>query len=196
MEGNLRVDLKGTEIIEKEPKGMLQKIIAKIVGKKKLEREVVTQLQCLEGMYNVFKELGQENLVRLEVNGTTVYEDGEHKPTDLYDAIQLALKANQEEVYHVEMVLEPVNGGEDDYIEVNMYQEHEEGERPLTVNAYIEDMNSEEMETFLEQVKEKITSKFGVEDIEIDVEEDEEDEESEEESSEEESESDSDEEKK
>lgn len=194
MEGNMRVNLAGTQLIEKQPKGMLQTIIAKIVGKKKLEREVVTQLQCLEGMYNVFKELGQENLVRLEVNGTTVYEDEEHKSTDLYDAVQLALKANQEEAYHIEMVLEPKDGGEDDYIEVNMYQEHEQNERPLTVNVYIEDMNSEEMETFLEKVKEKIASKFGVEDIEIDVEEDEEDEESEEES--EESESDSEEEKK
>ena len=195
MEGNMKVNLAGTQLIEKQPKGMLQTIIAKIIGKKKLEKEVVTQLQCLEGMYNVFKELGQENLVRLEVNGTTVYEDEEHKPTDLYDAVQLALKANQEEAYHIEMVLEPKDGGEDDYIEVNMYQEHKEGERPLTIDVYIEDMSSEEMTSFLKQVEEKITLKFGVEDIDIDVEEDEEDEESEEESNEESESEDSEEEK-
>ena len=190
MEGNMKVNLAGTQLIEKQPKGMLQTIIAKIVGKKKLEREVITQLQCLEGIYGVFKDLGQENLVRLEVNGTTVYEDEEHKATDLYDAVQLALKANQEEAYHIEMVLEPKDGGEDDYIEVNMYQEHDEGKRPLTIDVYREDMNSEEMTSFLKKVEEKITLKFGVEDIDIDVEEDEDEEESEEESSEDESESD------
>lgn len=123
-------------------------------------------------MYEVFKAVGYENAVSLEVNGSEVYYDEEYTENDLRTAIDLALKENPENIYHVQLVLQKVEGDNEEQIDVNMYSQTEKEEKPLVVNV---DLNKDVAgtTTFLETLKQVIDEKFGVESGEITVDEEE-----------------------
>ena len=162
-EGTLEINLQGTQVKTQEAKTWLGRFFQKISGgAPKVEEEVVTQLQYLEKIYGVFKELGYKNIVSLEVNGKEVYYDESYTKEDMDTAMQLALKEAPEEVYHIEFQLQEIDGKENDTLGVNMYSQHEEGDMPLVVSA---DLNKtpEEMTTFLENLKTKINEKFQIE---------------------------------
>lgn len=170
-EGTLEINLVGTQVRVEEAKTWLGRFFQKLSGgAPKIEQEVVTQLQYIQKMYEVFKELGFKNIVSLEVNGKEVYYDEAYTRDDLDKAMELALKEAPEEVYHTEFQLQEIDGNEDDTISVNMYSQHEEGELPLVVSV---DLNKkpEEVETFLEKLKTKINEKFQIEAGEVSVDE-------------------------
>lgn len=167
-EGVLRVNLKGTKVETEERKGWLARIF---LGKEKtVEVEDVTQMQYLEKIYEVFKEMGYENMLSLEINDKTVYADKENKDNDFQDAVTKAMEYESDEAYHIEFNLD-TNGDEETNLNVNMYGQHKEGELPLTVRAYYEDKKASEIRELLEKVRDKINEKFGIESGEIEVEE-------------------------
>lgn len=170
-EGTLEINLTGTQVKLQEAKSWLGKLFQKITGVPKVEQEVVTQLQYLEKIYNVFKDLGYKNVLSLEMNGKEVYADDAYTSDDLDNAMQLALKETPEEVYHSELILQEIDGSEEDTINVNMYSQHEEGEMPLVISVSL-GKTPEEVETFLEKLKTKINEKFQIEAGEVSVDED------------------------
>lgn len=171
-EGILEINLQGTQVKVEEAKTWLGRFFQKLGGgAPKIEQEVVTQIQYLQKIYEVFKELGFKNIMSLEVNGKNVYYDEAYTRDDLDKAMELALKEAPEEVYHVEFQLQEVDGNEDDTINVDMYSKHKEGELPLVVNVDLS-KKPEEVETFLEKVKTKINEKFQIEAGEVSVDED------------------------
>jgi len=184
MEGTLKIDLKGTEVVVEEPKNWFQKIF---VGKKEYEKEAATQFQYLEKIYKIFSDLGWKNIVSLEVNSETVYEDEEYKEDDFREAVEKAYEKVEEKDFDVVIKLENTEGGKEDTLSVDFASKHDVGEYPLEVEVSLE-KSSEEVNTFLTGVKEKVNEVFGVEsgDIEVgdDDEEDEEEEESEKEADE------------
>ena len=181
-EGILRINLQGTKVETEERKGWLARIFR---GKEKtVEQEDVTQMQYLEKIYGVFKELGYENILSLEVNGKTVYADKENKENDFQDAIAKALEYESSEAYHIEINLD-TTGDEGTNINVSMYGQHKEGELPLVVRAFYEDKKPSEIEELLEKIKDKINEKFGIESGEIECESEDESEEESEDSEEE-----------
>ena len=185
-EGTLGINLAGTQVRVEEAKTWLGRFFQKLTGgAPKVEQEVVTQLQYLQKIYEVFKDSGFKNMLSLEVNGKEVYYDEAYTRDDLNKAMELALKEAPEEIYHVETVLQEIDGEEDDTINVNMYSQHEEGKMPLVVSV---DLNkkSEEVEAFLEKLKTKINEKFQIDEGDISVDEEEPEETSEEETTEEE----------
>ena len=173
-EGVLRIDLKDTEVITEERKGFFARIF---LGKEvTFERENVTQYQYLEKIAEVFKELGYDNVLSVEVNGRTVYYDEENKENDLQEAIQAALEYEEKEAYHISIAFDTTKDEEENLV-VDMYAQHKEGEIPLVVKAYFYETKSEEIKNILESIKSKINDKFGIESGEIEVDEDEVDEE-------------------
>ena|SRR3990167_9015659 len=186
-EGVLEINLQGTTIKTLEAKSWLGRMFQKLVGVRSVEQEVATQLQYLEKVYEVFRDLGYENLLSLDMNGKNMYYDEAYTDKDLQTAIQLAVKEEQQEAYHVEFILHGIDGNEENEVEVNMYAQHEEGDMPLVVTARL-NQPSAQVEVFLTKVKDKINEKFGIESGEISVEEDYEEETSEEPAEEEETE--------
>ncbi len=181
-EGILRINLQGTKVETEERRGWLARIFK---GKEKtVEQEDVTQMQYLEKIYGVFKELGYENILSLEVNGKTVYADKENKENDFQEAVTKALEYESNEAYHIEINLD-TTGDEGSNINVSMYGRHKEGELPLVVRAFYEDKKPSEIEELLEKIKDKINEKFGIESGEIECESEDESEEESEDSEEE-----------
>ncbi len=184
--GTLDIDLKGTETKVETPKNWLAKIGSRLFGKKQYEQEIVTQMQYLQKTYNIFSELGYTNIVSLDLNGETVYEDEEEKDNDFQTAMTLAYAKVQKPDFETSMSLKK----DKDTIDVSFSAKHEEGEYPLSIEVEL-DKTSEETTKFLEDVRTKINESFGLEvgDISVDEneesEEDEEDEEDEEVSEEE-----------
>ena len=185
IEGVLSINLKGTEVKTEERKGWLARIF---LGKEiTVEQEPVTQMQYLEKIYKIFKSLGYENVLSMNVNGVEVYFDENNTEKDFELAMQSALSTESKEAYHVEISLD-TTGDELENINVNMYGQHKLGEIPLVINVSLP-KTSEEINTLLEDIKTKINVEFGIESGEIEVydeEEDEDDEETDEEEGEEE----------
>jgi len=170
-EGILSIDLKGTTIKTEERKGWLARIF---LGKNiEVAQEAVTQMQYLENIYNVFKELGMQNILSLDVNGKTVYMDEENTDNDFGAAVALALDEESKEAYHIEAELD-TTGDEVTNIYINMYGQHKDGDIPLVIDCIME-KSFDDMTKLLEDIKAKINEKFGIESGEIDVDEDEED---------------------
>ena len=170
-EGTLEINLIGTQVKLQEAKSWLGKLFQKITGVPKVEQEVVSQLQYLERIYSVFKDLGYKNVLSLEVNGKEIYYDDAYTSDDLDNAMQLALKETPEEVYHSELILQEIDGNEEDNINVNMYSQHREGEMPLVISVSL-GKTPEEVETFLNKLKVKINEKFEIESGDVYVDED------------------------
>lgn len=169
--GTLNIDLKGTKVME-EPKGWFMKLLTE---KTEYEKEAVTQIQYLEKIYNIFSGLGWKNIVSLDLNDETVYEDEEYKENDFEEAINLAYKKIEEKDFKVIVHLENTDDDKEEKITVNFSSKHDVGEFPLVVEVEL-DKSSSEVETFLTDVKTKINDVFGIESGEIvDVDEDEED---------------------
>ena len=166
--GELSIDLIGTEIKVDEPKTWLQKIARVFSGEKKISKEVVTQMQYLQKLQEICKELGYKNVLSLDVNGINVYFDEEYNPDDLDKAMELALKEEQSDMYHVELILQGIEENDDNQMEINMYSSHGEDELPIVVTVDIE-KTIEETRALLEKFKEKVNTKFGIEEGEISV---------------------------
>ena len=170
-EGVLEINLQGTTVKALEAKSWLGRMFQKLVGVKTVEQEVATQLQYLEKVYEVFRDLVYENLLSFDLNGKNVYYDEAYTDKDFQTAIQLAVKEEQEEAYHVEFTVHGIDGNEENEVEVNMYAQHEEGDMPLVVTARL-NQPSAQVEVFLTNVKDKINEKFGIESGDISVDED------------------------
>ena len=168
-EGVLRIDLKGTKIKTEARKNWLARIF---LGKEiKMEQEAITQMQYLEGIYQVFKEMGYENILSLEMNDKTVYVDEENKDKDFEEAVRKAAEYESKEAYHIEFELDTTGDGESN-IDVNMYGRHSEGDIPLVIRVWYDNKNSEDIKKLLEDIKTKINEKFGIESGEIEVDDD------------------------
>ena len=169
-EGTLSIDLKGTEIKTEERKGWLARLFK---GKTiEVAQEAVTQIQYLEGIYNICKELGFNNVLSLDVNGKTVYMDEENKDNDFEEAVKLALTEDAKEAFNIEIELD-TTGDEETSIYINMYGQHKDGDIPLIIDCIME-KSHEDMTKLLEDIKSKVNKKFGIESGEIEVDEDEE----------------------
>lgn len=164
--GNLSIDLKDTKIEVEKPKNWLMKLFR---GEKILQTESVTQLQYLEQIANVLRELGYKNVLSLGINGGVVYGDESYTKDDLDNAIQLALKQETKKIFHIELEMQEIDG--EGTMDVNFYSQHAEGEMPLIINVDIP-KTPEETRTLLEKIKVKINEKFLVESGEIEVDED------------------------
>ena len=171
--GTLNIDLKGTEIVVDEPNGWFTKLLTKLVGKTEYEQESVTQLQYLEKIYGIFSELGWKNIVSLDLNGETVYDDAEYKEDDFKEAINIAYGKIEEKDFKVMIHLENTDDEKEESITVDFDSKHDVGEFPLNVEAEL-DKTSLEVETFLTDVKAKINEAFGIESGELNVDDDEE----------------------
>ena len=157
--GTLEIDLQGTKIETEEKKGWLTRIFS---GKEKTtEVEDVTQLQYLEKIYAVFKELGYENVLSLSVNERIVYEDEENTDKDFETALKAAIECEIKKAYHIEISLDTTSDGEEN-IFINMFGKHEEGEIPLIIEVE-EPKKLSEVKEMLENMKNKINEKFGIE---------------------------------
>ena len=183
--GELSIDLKDTEIKIDEPKTWLQKIARKFTGEKRVAKEVVTQLQYLQKIYEICRDFGYKNVMSLDVNGNNVYSDDAYTADDLDRAMELALKETPQDIYHSQVVLQGIDGNEENQIQINMYSQHGEEELPLTVQVDVE-KSVEDTTALLEKFKEKINEKFGIESGEVYVDEESEEDYSEEEPTEEE----------
>lgn len=164
-EATIKVTLKGTTKVLEPHSNWLMRIFGKKI---EVAKEVVTQTQYLEKIYNVFKNLGYENLLDLEVNGEIVYEDEEYDEKDFEKAVKLALNAEAKEVYHIEFNLD-TTGDNEANIDVNMYSKHGAEERPMVINIYEEDKNKEEITKLVDDIKSKISAQFEVESFEVDI---------------------------
>ena len=165
VEGILKIDLKGTKV--EEPKSFLDRFKQFFTGQ--AEQEVVTQMQYLQDIYDIFLSEGIKNVSALELNGKEVYSDEENTPDDFGKAVGLALKEEAKEAFHVRIELKDEGEGE---VTVNMYSRHAMGDAPLVIEIDT-DKNSEDTKTLLENIKTKINDKFGIESGDIDIDEDE-----------------------
>lgn len=177
--GSINVNLKGTKLEEEKAEGWFKKIF---VGDKEWEEEIVTQTEYLKKIYDVFSELGYKNVLYVDVNGTTVYEDSENTDNDFEVAIQKALEQEIEpSEYNVAISLD-TTGDEEENILVTMQSSHDVGEYPLTVEVTA----NEDPKELLDKIGAKLDEHFETEEVEIEGSEDsdEEDEEEGEESEE------------
>ncbi len=179
--GTIKVNLTGTTEKYEKAEGWLKKIF---VGDKEWEEEVMTQTDYLKKIYDVFSELGYKNVLFLDLNGESVYEDKENKDDDFDKAIQMALEKKKDEDYKIGISLD-TTGDEKGNILITMSSKHDSGEFPLTIEV-ISDEDPKEM---LEKIGNKIDEHFKVEAIEIEKD-DEDTDESEEETTEEDTEED------
>ena len=130
----IKVNLKSTKLETEPTKNWFMRIFKK---EKTMEKEVVTQSQFLEKIYNVFSELGYKNIQQLEMNGVNIYDDTHYEEDDFRKAIEKALNSEPLEIYHFEIYLDSSTSEEDENgitIDINMYSKHEVGDYPLTIS--------------------------------------------------------------
>ncbi|KKK74529.1 hypothetical protein LCGC14_2882850 [marine sediment metagenome] len=129
--GTIKVNLTGTTEKYEKAEGWLKKIF---VGDKEWEEEIVTQTDYLKKIYDVFSELGYKNVLFLDMDGETVYEDTENKDDDFDKAIQMALKEKKDKDYKIGISLD-TTGDEKGNILIAMNSKHDSGEFPLTIDV-------------------------------------------------------------
>jgi len=189
----IKVNLKSTKLETEPTKNWFMRIFKK---EKTMEKEVVTQSQFLEKIYNVFSELGYKNIQQLEMNGVNIYDDTHYEEDDFRKAIEKALNSEPLEIYHFEIYLDSSTSEEDENgitIDINMYSKHEVGDYPLTISFESFGTNDEvEKEVYdiilkLEETfeTENIVKELELDDIEDEDEEDDSEDEEDEDDSEE-----------
>jgi len=157
--GCIRVNLKGTREVTEEAKGFFRRLF---VGDKTYEEEAMDKAKFLTSIYGLLSSLRFKNVVSLDLNGETVYEDQENTPDDFEKAIKLALEKHTEGPFKVCLNLD-ITGDEESDIIVTMDSRHDVGTYPLMIEV----MGVEETNSILEQIRAKIGEFFEVEDVEV-----------------------------
>ena len=161
--GAINVNLKNTKDVEEKVKGWFKRLF---VGDKQWEEEVVDQTNYLKNIYDAFSSIGYNNVLYMDLNGETIYEDNENEDNDFDKAIQLALEKDVSENYSVAISLD-TTGDEEENILITMKSKHDTGAYPLTVEV----IDVKEPAEMLTKIKDALEYRFEVEDVEVNNEE-------------------------
>ncbi|KKN69367.1 hypothetical protein LCGC14_0442270 [marine sediment metagenome] len=161
--GSLDVNLKNTKDVEEKVKGWFKKLF---VGDKKWEEEVVDQTNYLKNIYDAFSSLGYNNVLYMDLNGETIYEDNENDENDFDKAIKLALEKDVSQNYNVAISLD-TTGDEEENILITMKSKHDSGAYPLTVEV----IDVKEPAEMLDKIKGALEYRFEIESTEVEADE-------------------------
>ena len=161
--GAISVNLKNTKDVEEKVEGWFKRLFT---SDKQWEEEVVDQTNYLKNIYDAFSSLGYNNVLYMDLNGETIYEDNENEDNDFDKAIQLALEKDVSANYNVAISLD-TTGDEEENILITMKSKHDTGAYPLTVEV----IDVKEPAEMLSKIKGALEYRFEVEDVEVNNEE-------------------------
>gem|GEM_PF-3504140 len=140
-QGTIAIDLQGTEVTLKPPDsffGGIANLMSKGSWSERYQQETFKLMALVQSINRVLRESGVDNVVRIAIGSTVIYEDSKNVPNDFALAIaslqsQLEQGLVLRDLEQFDLILEHDDGVIHYVIDFDIYRKHSPGVDPIVI---------------------------------------------------------------